>query len=80
MTSFSKVLLFITQGLSIHGKNWKKIEKLIGTRNGPQIRSHAQKFFQKLEESTGRQPQIHEEVSEERKSNSNYDTEIDSIF
>ena len=30
------------------GKNWKKIEELIGTRHGSQIRSHAQKFFLKF--------------------------------
>ena len=35
-------------GVSKFGRNWKKIEEHIGTRNGPQIRSHAQKFFLKL--------------------------------
>lgn len=39
--------LFI-EGVSKFGRNWKKIEEHIGTRNGPQIRSHAQKFFLKL--------------------------------
>ena len=34
-------------GLRLHGKNWKKIEQLITTRTGSQIRSHAQKFFMK---------------------------------
>ena len=37
-------LLFI-EGLKIHGKDWKSVEKFIGTRTGTQIRSHAQKFF-----------------------------------
>jgi hypothetical protein len=37
--------LFI--GLRIYGKNWKKIEQLVKTRSGSQIRSHAQKFFLK---------------------------------
>ena len=40
-------LLFI-EGLKIHGKNWKKIENFIGTRTGTQIRSHAQKFFNRI--------------------------------
>lgn len=31
------------------GKNWKKVEEYVGTRSGAQIRSHAQKFFQRLE-------------------------------
>ena len=32
----------------MYGKDWKKIEALVGTRNGAQIRSHAQKFFSKM--------------------------------
>lgn len=36
-------------GLQLYGKDWKKIEELVATRNGAQIRSHAQKFFIKLE-------------------------------
>eukprot|EP00343_Euplotes_focardii_P009339 CAMPEP_0205824308 /NCGR_PEP_ID=MMETSP0206-20130828/20320_1 /ASSEMBLY_ACC=CAM_ASM_000279 /TAXON_ID=36767 /ORGANISM="Euplotes focardii, Strain TN1" /LENGTH=321 /DNA_ID=CAMNT_0053122309 /DNA_START=11 /DNA_END=976 /DNA_ORIENTATION=+ len=36
------------KGLSLYGKDWKKIEALIGTRNGAQIRSHAQKYFSKV--------------------------------
>lgn len=35
----------------MYGKNWKKIEELIGTRNGSQIRSHAQKFFLKVKKT-----------------------------
>lgn len=36
-------------GLEVYGKNWKKIEEIVQTRNGSQIRSHAQKFFLKLQ-------------------------------
>ena len=38
-----------TEALKIHGKNWKKVEDYIGTRTGAQVRSHAQKFFLKVQ-------------------------------
>ena len=31
--------------LRLYGNNWKEVQSYIGTRSGPQIRSHAQKFF-----------------------------------
>jgi SHAQKYF class myb-like DNA-binding protein len=37
------------EGLRKFGKNWKQVEEYVGTRNGAQIRSHAQKFFNRLE-------------------------------
>ncbi|OMJ72779.1 hypothetical protein SteCoe_28697 [Stentor coeruleus] len=37
------------QGIQMYGKNWKKIYKCVGTRSNNQIRSHAQKYFQKLD-------------------------------
>lgn len=37
------------QGIQMYGKNWKKIFKYVGTRSSNQIRSHAQKYFQKLD-------------------------------
>lgn len=36
------------QGLEQHGKGWKKIASLIRSRTVVQIRTHAQKYFQKL--------------------------------
>lgn len=36
------------EGIRKYGKNWKKVEEFVGTRNGAQIRSHAQKFFQRI--------------------------------
>ncbi|CAN0410038.1 unnamed protein product, partial [Phaeothamnion confervicola] len=36
------------KGLELHGKGWKKIAGLIKTRTVVQIRTHAQKYFQKL--------------------------------
>jgi SHAQKYF class myb-like DNA-binding protein len=37
------------EGLKIFGKNWKKVEEYVATRSGAQIRSHAQKFFNRVE-------------------------------
>lgn len=37
------------QGLELHGKQWKTIASMIGTRTVVQVRTHAQKYFQKLE-------------------------------
>lgn len=36
------------EGLKLFGKDWKKVEDYVGTRNGAQVRSHAQKFFKRL--------------------------------
>jgi SHAQKYF class myb-like DNA-binding protein len=36
------------QGLEQHGKGWKKIASLIKSRTVVQIRTHAQKYFQKM--------------------------------
>lgn len=35
------------EALRLYGKNWRKVEEHIGTRNAVQARTHAQKFFGK---------------------------------
>lgn len=40
--------LFLT-GLKMYQKQWKQIAELVKTRTVVQIRTHAQKYFQKLE-------------------------------
>jgi SHAQKYF class myb-like DNA-binding protein len=37
------------EGLEKHGKQWKTIAAMIGTRSVVQVRTHAQKYFQKME-------------------------------
>lgn len=36
------------EGLKMFGKDWRSIEEYIGSRTCAQIRSHAQKYFNKL--------------------------------
>lgn len=40
-------------GVREHGNNWKILETTIPTRNGTQIRSHAQKFFTRIKNELG---------------------------
>lgn len=37
------------KALKIYGKEWRKVQQLVGSRTSTQARSHAQKFFVKLE-------------------------------
>jgi SHAQKYF class myb-like DNA-binding protein len=48
--SNSNLFYHLSLALRLHGKDWKKVEDFIGTRTGAQIRSHAQKYFLRIEE------------------------------
>lgn len=41
------------EALRLHGRAWQRIQEYIGTKSAVQIRSHAQKFFLKLEKGNG---------------------------
>ena len=44
------------EAINKYGKDWKKIVQVVGTRSSNQIRSHAQKYFIKLDKKK-QQPQ-----------------------
>lgn len=46
------------EGLNLHGKNWKLVQKYVGIRSITQIRSHAQKYFDKLEKKNTKTQEI----------------------
>ena len=37
------------EALKLFGKEWRKVQEHVGTRTSTQARSHAQKFFVKIE-------------------------------
>ena len=41
------------EGLSLYGRNWKQVQTKIPTRTSSQIRSHAQKYFAKMQRGGG---------------------------
>ena len=41
-------MLITLLGYEQFGNNWVKLKEMIGTRSGEQIRSHAQKYLNKL--------------------------------
>lgn len=46
-------------GLRLHGRCWRSISTMVPTRSVVQIRTHAQKFFMKLEKVWfGKEPSI----------------------
>ncbi len=51
------------EGLQKYGKQWKTIAGMIGTRTVVQVRTHAQKYFQKMERKANGRPKAHSAAS-----------------
>jgi len=45
--------LSFLESIRLYGKDWRKIEEHVGSRTCSQIRSHAQKYFLRVEKETG---------------------------
>ena len=61
------------QGLQIYGKEWKKVAAKVRTRTVVQTRTHAQKYFQKLQKSV----QDSQQASNRRRNAGNSTMELD---
>lgn len=67
------------RGLSLYGREWKRVAQIIPTRTAAQVRSHAQKYFQHLEQGQQRQllqqqdPMIHQKLRQNDAFDFNYD-------
>lgn len=44
------------KGIDTHGKEWKKVAMVVKTRTVMQTRTHAQKYFEKVDKGTGKLP------------------------
>lgn len=53
--SFIKCTIFCSIVYDVYGDNWKEISREIGTRTAEQVRSHAQKYFIKVEREKQKQ-------------------------
>lgn len=53
------------EALKLYGKNWKKVQEYVGTRTTTQARSHAQKYFAKLENKELQQNENNEDSLED---------------
>ncbi len=70
-----------------YGKDWKKVEQYVKTRSGSQVRSHAQKFFNKLQKQNQPPEAVqrgHQEFSEtefdmEREVNNDVSTPLELV-
>jgi SHAQKYF class myb-like DNA-binding protein len=46
------------RGLQLHGREWKKVATLIPSRSSAQVRSHAQKYFVRLQKMQEEDPEL----------------------
>lgn len=55
------------EGLKLFGKDWRQIEEHIGSRTCAQIRSHAQKYFNKLNREISRSQAKYEKFANKKR-------------
>lgn len=55
------------EGLKMFGRDWRQIEEHIGSRTCAQIRSHAQKYFNRLNRNLQKQQGIYKKSTHYRK-------------
>ena len=53
-------------GLELFGKKWTKVADIVGSRTTVQVRSHAQKYFQKLEKDRSGEKEVKKEIVTEK--------------
>lgn len=55
------------KGIELYGKDWKKVQQLVGTRTSAQSRSHAQKVLPKVMDQTQNNPNFATPLSPNKK-------------
>lgn len=55
-----RVSVATNKGLLQYGKNWKLVEQVVHTRTAAQVRSHAQKFFNRLDREQRKMKHVQE--------------------
>jgi hypothetical protein len=56
-----------------YGKDWRKVEQYVRTRSGSQVRSHAQKFFNKMQKLDGGAPHDQNRKQQQEYSETEFD-------
>lgn len=60
------------EALRLYGKDWGKVQQYVGTRSSTQARSHAQKFFQRLDKVFSNKEDVIKQLREAHGANSKY--------
>lgn len=66
------------EALKLFGKNWKKVQEYVGTRTTTQARSHAQKYFAKIDHGNFGEDFVDDGVVEENSPENNEEIPMDN--